>query len=168
MRRALGRAELGRIQRAVEAEHRRAAASAAAAETRETRAAMTPSELLSGWESVPEGEWKAMEVLGCYASMHLAEVGTEDPQLKTAVNRVKYSSILYKLFEELGEGESPREYIEWAVKEVLRGAGKQWPQDGVPSVYVLVYNWILLKRWRVSRVRRGKAGPRRGKQWEEG
>lgn len=169
MRRALTPQGLRRVARECAAAEDRREAAVRAAATKARREATPPSELLSGWELLPEEDWTSREVLGCYAAAHLRAMGAEDPELKTHASREKLGHIVRRLLSELGEGESPREYIEWAVPEVVRSAGKRWPSDGTPAASSLVTGWILLKRWRAYRARRGTSRTRAaGKQWEEG
>lgn len=168
MRAPVSRIGLNRIAREVtRAGERRENASRASQKARDA-AGGGPSGLraLSGWREAEEAAWGGRDLLGYYASAYVREVGEEDPELRSAEVRGRLSGMLSNLIRQLKEGESPREYVDWAIGACLR-PGKQWPKDGTVSVSVLVYNWILLKRWRAA-ARRPGGLKARGAEWEEG
>lgn len=169
MRRQITQQGLRRAARECAAAEDRREAAARGLETRSRNASTPPSELdaLSRWRETPEADWTGRDALGCYASAYRESAGEEDPELKSAAARERGSAILLRVIRECaGAGESPREFLQWAVPEAL--SGKRWPQDGVASPGTMVTGWILLKRWRAKRRKQGSGAGRRGNDWEEG
>lgn len=166
MRRPVGIRQLLRDGRERERAAERSGASSRAAGSR-SAADAAPSAALRPRRDVPEAEWGGRDLLACYAAAYAKEMGSEDPVLRSAAGRDRSAGTLSGVMRVLEPGESPAEYVRWAVGECLRGRG--YPSDRTPSVGALVYDWILLKRWR-SRARRGGAQRVRGADgggWEE-
>ena len=165
MRRAIGPNGMRRVERDCARNEVKLESARTAATSRAKTSSTPPSLLDSRWLGIPPSEWHAHDVVACYASAYVSAYGSEDPEIKTRAGRDRAGHILRRLLSELGAGESAREFVEWAVREIRRG--RSWPRDGAASPGVLVYNWILLKRWRVRR--RGKQGVAvRGADFEEG
>lgn len=175
MRKRLSKAALLRESRERKRAERRSVTSTRAAATR-ARMARTPPSLLPVLVSAmnePEEDWRGRAALGCYASAYVDVMGCEDDVLRHAAERRVATAQLARLVDHLEEGESPREYIEWAVARCSKGPG--YPSDRVPSVTAIVFRWILLKNWRAARSRKDRrrtartadAKPR-SRTWAEG
>lgn len=115
-----------------------------------------------------ESDWTGADVLACYAAAYRRETGREDDALFGAEARRKSAAILTPLLARFEGRESPRAFVEWAVGHCLRGRG--YPSDRTPSVSALVYQWLLLKQWRLRQTtaRRRSAADTRGRDWEDG
>jgi len=125
-----------------------------------------PSRRFRAWERKSITSWTGRDALGCYAAAYLAEVGTEDPELFEEAGVRRCAGMLGALLRDLGEGESPRDFLAWAVAEARTGRG--YPRDGVPSVVVVCYRRIMLKRWRASDGAAADGVTPRSREWIEG
>jgi len=143
----------------------RSRASTKANETRR-RNSDAPSQRWTAWRTKPETKWNANDALGCYAAAYVEEVGSEDVELRTKEAIKRCTAILRKLLDDLEPKESPRAFVQWAVRECVHGEG--YPKDGVPSVVAICYRRILLKRWRIRGNTTGDGVEARGREWIEG
>jgi len=120
----------------------------------------TIRESLPDFQTKEPSDWTAMDALACYADAYETAYGSPDASLRTEAGRVRAASILRPLLDELHEeDESPAEYIPWAVGHCRRGRG--WPSDRTCSVYLLIYDRILLKKWRGRRLGAGASAATR-------
>jgi len=125
-----------------------------------------PSRRFRSWERKDPAAWNGRDALGFYASTYLAEVGSEDPELFEEASVKRCASALAALVRDLAPGESPRDFLAWAVAECRTGRG--YPRDGVPSVVAVTYRRILLKRWRATSGAAPDGVAPRSREWVEG
>lgn len=159
-RRPVGKAQLLREARIAWADDKKRRA-VQSGRKRAAQERAEPSEALRGWASKDPARWEARDVLGCYASKYLAVMGSEDVSItKTTMGRL--SGTARTLLEKLRVEEiDPETYINWAVT-YCRQPGT-YPKDGIPSMTVLVYEWILLKAYKARSAPRPSRGqPRNG------
>ena len=164
MKREVQLSALARERRGNARSEARARRTSKAVETRSLR--REPSKRFRAWERKPIASWIGRDALGCYAAAYLAEVGTEDPELFEEAGVRRCSGMLGALLRDLDEGESPRDFLVWAVAEARTGRG--YPRDGVPSVVVVCYRRIMLKRWRASDGAAADGVTPRSREWIEG
>jgi hypothetical protein len=171
-RRQVSRGQLARDARiAWEAEKRREAVRRGREKAAREKAA--PSETIGEWQRRDPADWTPRDVVGFYAAQYLEVMGREDISLsKTSMGRAvgNAKALLEKLD---AEGIDPKEYVTWAVA-YCRQPGS-YPKDGIPSMTVLVYDWIVLKAFTARNAPRGRrpaprnaATRRGGDSWVEG
>lgn len=167
MKRAVSLRTLARETRGRERTSSRSEASSRAATTRR-EVETAPSRALVSWRSAEPSAWNANDLVGYYAFVFERETKNEDPEIQTAAGRSRAAGLFRRLLDSFKTGEeSPRDFVEFAIRHCLRGSG--YPSDRVPSPTALCYNGILLKKWRIRRTGPGAAAanPRR-RSWEEG
>ena len=170
-RRQVSRGQLAREARmAWETENRRRAVKRGRERAAQERAA--PSETIGEWRRRDPADWTPRDLVGFYASQYLEVMGREDVSLsKTSMGRaVGNAKVLLEKLDQ--EGINPKDYVTWAVA-YCRQPGS-YPKDGIPSMTVLVYEWIVLKAYTARNAPRGRRAPprnaatRRGTSWVEG